>query len=485
MSGTVAALDLGATSGRVVVGHIGRNTLEMHEFGRFPNEPVIAGDRLHWNVLGLYSEALRGLRNAFQSHPDTLSVGIDSWAVDYALLHEGRMLGNPFHYRDERTERGVAITHAVVPHSELFARNGLQFLPFTTLYQLAAEHPAILGVADSLLLIPDLFAHLLTGNSRVEVTNASTTGLLRVYEREWDDELVNRLGLRRSILPPLISPGERIGMLRPSVAASLAAPEGVAVTAVASHDTASAVVAVPMEPESSVYISCGTWALVGVELERPVLSRDALEANFSNEGGVDGRVRLLRNVMGLWILNELLRQWECEGDSLDLSTLLGAAQDVDPRRVPVFDVDDPLFLPPGNMTSRIDAWCSAHDVTAPRTPAEYVRATIESLAHAFARAAQDAARIGGVAVGTIHLVGGGSLNALLCQRTADHAGLSVLAGPVEATALGNILVQARSLGLVGGSLEALRDLVARTHPPRRYEPRATAASGRGRPLSAP
>lgn len=470
-TGTVAAVDLGASSGRVIVGHVSADALETHEVARFSNQPVPVGDALHWNVLGLYSAVLTGLTDAFREFPGIRSIGVDSWAVDYALLRGGRLLGAPFHYRDQRTLRGVEYVHSVTSHSELFARNGLQFLPFTTLYQLASDDPAVLDIANRMLLIPDLITYLLTGQARGELTNASTTGLLRLHDRSWDDELVGRLGLARGILPPLISPGERIGMLRPAVAASLGAPGGVAVTAVGSHDTASAVVAVPMRAESAAYISCGTWGLVGVELERPVLSRDALEANFSNEGGVDGRVRLLRNVMGLWILNELVRQWKREGRPHDLASLLPASAEIDPHTVPVFDVDDPRFLPPGDMTGRIDSWCAEHDVAAPRTAAGYARATVESLAHAFARTVREAGRIGGVHVRTIHLVGGGSLNALLCQRTADLAGLPVLAGPVEATALGNILVQARSLGIVNGSLDALRDLVARAHPPHRYDPR--------------
>jgi rhamnulokinase len=227
-----------------------------------------------------------------------------------------------------------------------------------------------------------------------------------------------------------------------------------------------------MQADAAAYISCGTWGLVGVEVERLVLTPEALAANFTNEGGVDGRVRLLHNVMGLWVLSETVRGWErTEGHRIDLPTLLDSAREVDADRVPLFDVNDPRFLPPGDMPSRIDAWCAEHGRAAPRTRAEYTRAIVESLAQAFAESALEAGRIGGVDVRTIHIVGGGSLNELLCQRTADRSGLPVLAGPVEATALGNVLVQARALGLVSGSLESLRDLVARTHQPRRYAPR--------------
>lgn len=465
----VAAIDLGATSGRVMIGHVGPDTLEATAVARFPNDPVQTSDGLHWNILGLYGAAVNGLREALRAEPAIRSIGVDSWAVDYGLLRDGRLLGNPFHYRDARTGRGVEVVHERMPHAELYGRNGLQFLPFNTLYQLAAEPPELLAFADTALLIPDLIGFWLTGEARAEQTNASTTGLLRAGGG-WDDELVAALGLPRGILPPLIAPGDRLGGLRSELASAIGAGADVAVTAVGSHDTASAVVAVPMRADAAAYISCGTWGLVGVEVQHPVLTAEALAANFTNEGGVDGRVRLLRNIMGLWVLSEAVRTWERAGHRIDLPTLLDSADEVT-AAVPVFDVNDPRFLPPGDMPARIDAWCAEHGTAPPRTRAEYARSIVESLAQAFADAAHEAGRIGGVDVRTIHIVGGGSLNELLCRRTADRSGLPVLAGPVEATALGNVLVQARALGAVSGSLEALRDLVARTHAPRRFVPR--------------
>lgn len=472
-SGSVAAVDLGATSGRVIVGRVGPDTLETTAVARFANDPVDAGGELHWNLSGLYEHVLDGLREAFRFDSGIRSIGIDSWAVDYGLLTAGELRGEPFHYRDARTARGVAAVHATLGHPELYTRNGLQFLPFNTLYQLAAEDPEALREADAALLIPDLVAYRLTGIARAEHTNASTTGLLRWADRQWDTSLADSLGIPRRLLPELIAPGDRLGPLRVDIAERIGASPDVAVTAVGSHDTASAVVAVPMRADRAAYISCGTWGLVGVEVEGLVVTPEALAANFTNEGGVDGRVRLLRNVMGLWVLSETVRGWEREdGERIDLPGLLAAAADVPAAAVPVFDVDDPRFLPPGDMPGRIAAWCAEHDVVAPRGRAAITRSIIESLAQAFADTARLAARIGGVDVRTIHIVGGGALNELLCQRTADRAGMPVLAGPVEATALGNVLVQARAAGLVAGDLEALRDLVGRTHDPRRYEPRA-------------
>lgn len=470
--GSVAAVDLGATSGRVIVGRVGPDTLETTAVARFANDPVDTAGGLHWDFTGLYAHVLDGLREAFTLDGAIRSIGIDSWAVDYGLISGGQLRGEPFHYRDARTARGVAAVHARLPHADLYARNGLQYLPFNTLYQFAAEDPADLRDADTALLIPDLVAYRLTGIARAEHTNASTTGLLRWDERAWDASLADTLGIPRRLLPELIAPGERLGRLRPEIAERIGARPDVAVTAVGSHDTASAVVAVPMQADRAAYISCGTWGLVGVEVDRVVVTPEALAAKVTNEGGVDGRVRLLHNVMGLWVLSETVRGWEREdGDRIDLSGLLAAAADVPPTAVPVFDVDDPRFLPPGDMPARIEAWCAEHDVAAPRDRAEITRSIIESLAQAFADTALLAGRIGGVDVRTIHIVGGGALNELLCQRTADRAGMPVLAGPVEATALGNVLVQARAVGLVSGDLEALRDLVARTHEPRRYAPR--------------
>ena len=293
---------------------------------------------------------------------------------------------------------------------------------------------------------------------------------------EWDDELIGRLGLPESVFAPLVSPGESIGRLRRGVAAELGATPGLEVVAVGSHDTASAVVAVPMRPESAAYISCGTWGLVGVELERPVTTDGAREANFTNEGGVDGRVRFLHNVMGLWLLSESVRQWEREGATVELSELLAAAASVT-SPVSIFDANDARFLAPGDLPGRIAEWCSEHGVAPPANRAEFARSIIESLAEAFAGAVRSASILSGIDVETIHVVGGGALNELLCQRTADRAGLPVLAGPVEATAIGNVLVQARAQGFAGRDLDSLRALVAAAFAPVRYEPRTGGTRG--------
>ena len=471
--GAVAAVDLGATSGRVMIGRVdaAAGTLALEQVARFPNGGVRLASGLHWDLTALHAHALRGLADAVRTEPDIASVGIDSWAVDYTLLRGHRMLGEPFHYRDERTERGVEAVHAKVPFAELYRRNGLQFLPFNTLYQLAAEGDA-LDLADALLLVPDALAFQLTGARVAERTNASTTGLVRVADGTWDTGLMDTLGYDRTLFGELVDPGAPLGALRPAMAREVGA--ALEVVAVGSHDTASAVVAVPMtDPSTAAYISCGTWGLVGLELEHAVTSDAAREANFTNEGGVDGRVRFLHNVMGLWLLSESVRQWEREtGQAIDLPTLLADAGEVPASAVAVFDANDPRFMAPGDLPARIAGWYREHDLPVPSTRAAFARAIVESLAEAFADAVRDAARLAGRDLETIHIVGGGSLNRLLCQRTADRAGLPVLAGPVEATAIGNVLVQARAQGWFGAdaSLEQLRTLVASAYAPRRFTP---------------
>ncbi|TFC50499.1 rhamnulokinase [Cryobacterium shii] len=467
MIASLAAVDLGATSGRVMLGHVSHNHLSVRPVARFPNIPVRTIDGLHWNILELYRSVVAGLGAAVREDPAIASVAVDSWAVDYALMRGGRMLGTPYHYRDERNLPAVEATHALVGPQELYAANGLQFLSFNTLYQLAADRSAgVLDLADGFLLIPDLFNYWLTGQQFAEQTNASTTGLLSISTGDWDHALIERLGLPRGVLPSLVTPGTPLGGLLPSVDVA----SSMTVTTVGSHDTASAVVAVPATNPDFAYISCGTWGLVGVELEHPVLTDAARAANFTNEGGVDGQVRFLHNVMGLWILSESVRDWQRTDPTLELPGLLAAAAAL-ATPVSVFDADDPTFLVPGEMPARIAEWCRDHGVSAPRSPVEFVRSIIESLAVAFVNAVRSASELSGKTVSVIHIVGGGSQNELLCQLIADRAGMPVLAGPVEATAVGNVLVQARTHGLVDGSLESLRSLVATAFSPRRHLPK--------------
>lgn len=465
---TVAAIDLGASGGRVVRAHVRPGRVDAVPVHRFANGGVRAGGTLHWDVLGLYREMLAGLRAAGPVD----SLGIDTWGVDFGLLDAtGALVGNPVHYRDARTD-GVA-DRVLIPPEELYAATGLQVLPFNTIYQLlaAAGTPA-LEAARSLLLMPDLLGYWLTGERVAEVTNASTTGLLDPGTRTWDTALMRRVGIDPGLFAALREPGARIGELRVEVAAEAGQHPGTAVHAVGSHDTASAVVAVPADRERFAYISCGTWSLVGVELDRPVRTETSRVANFSNELGVDGTVRYLRNVMGLWLLQECLREWGAEDD---LTALLAAATR-EPELAAVIDAGAPAFIAPGRMPARIVDACRATGQDVPRTRAGIVRAILDSLALAHRRAVREAVDLSGRDVDVVHVVGGGARNELLCQLTADACGRPVVAGPVEATALGSVLVQARALGSLSGDLTALRAVAARSARLQRYEPDRTRAA---------
>ncbi|PWR04807.1 rhamnulokinase [Micromonospora acroterricola] len=450
-----------------MVARVEPGRLELEEAHRFRNDPVRVAGTLHWDVLALYRGVLDGLRAA----GPVASIGIDTWAVDYGLLDAtGALLGNPVHYRDGRTDGVGDQVAKQLGQERLYATTGLQHLPFNTLYQLvAAAGTPQLDMAHHLLLIPDLIAYWLTGEIGAEITNASTTQVYDLRRRAWATDLMVEAGIRSELFPPLREPGTRIGPVLPA----LGLPGAPTVVAVGSHDTASAVVGVPAAGEHFAYISCGTWSLVGVELDAPVLSEPSRRANFTNESGVDGTIRYLRNVMGLWPLQESLRAW----GATDLPDLLRQAAG-EPAFRSVVDLDDPTFLRPGDMPARIADTCRRTGEPVPTTPAATVRCILDSLALAHRRAVQQAQLLAGRHVDAVHVVGGGARNDLLCQLTADACGLPVLAGPVEATALGNVLVQARALGILGGDLPALRAVLRQTHQIVRYEPRATETAWR-------
>lgn len=485
-----AAVDLGASSGRVMLGDVGGadgGRLELVEAARFRNGgvevPTGAGTldtALHWDVLGLWQDALAGLRRAGELAAQlpggragrVETVGVDTWAVDYALLAaDGSLLGAPRSYRDERTDGLLEQLDARISPERLYERNGLQRLPFTTLYQLVAEASGPhLDRASTLLLLPDLLGYWLSGHVGAESSNASTTGLADVRTGRWAPDLVALAGVGPALLPPVHDAGRVLGGLRPAVAAATGL-EGARLVAVGTHDTASAVVAVPATTDRFAYVACGTWGLVGVELREPVTSAASLAAGFTNERGVDGRVRYLHNVMGLWVLQGCLADWRLGADAL--AGLLEAAA-AEPGGV-VVDVDAPAFLAPPSadrpMVARLQEAARASGQPVPQERPAVVRCVLDSLAAAFARAVDDASRLSGRDVDVVHLVGGGARNALLCQLTADACGRPVLAGPVEATALGSVLVQARAVGTLSGELEDLRALVAATHDVVRYDPR--------------
>ena len=471
---SLAAVDLGASSGRVMLGRVGPGRLDLTQVRRFHNGAVRLPDGLYWDILGLYQDILAGLRDAYRQEPALAGLGIDTWAVDYGLLDSrGSLVGNPRNYRDPRTDEVIDTVQQRVSAADLYAANGLQHLPFNTLYQFAAEP----DLADKrALLIPDLLGYWLTGRQVTEQTNASTTGLLGARTGDWDTELIDRLGLPAGLLPPVLAPGRTVGELTAAVREDTGIDRALTVTTVGSHDTASAIVGVPAENPNFAYISCGTWGLVGVELDAPVLTDESRQANFTNERGVDGTVRYLRNVMGLWILSETLRTWRLHGRSRPLPELIAAAAER-PGGGPVFDPDDPRLLAPGDMPGRISLLLRETGQTPPDTPAGTVRCILDSLAATFAARIEDAQRLSGRQIDVVHVVGGGSQNQLLCQLVADASRRPVVAGPVEATALGNILVQARTHGALHGDLRELRRHLRSAISTTTYRPRVIAAHG--------
>ena len=455
-----AGIDLGAESGRVVVGRLEGGRASVEVIHRFANRSVRLPDGLHWNLLSLFGEALAGLRRA--TRDESLSgVGVDAWGVDYALLDEsGRVLGLPFHYRDARTAGMIARAHSRVPRDELYAATGIQTMPINTVFQLLAEEgtPA-LAAAKRIGLVPDLLAFWLSGEFANEATIASTTGLLDARSGMWARELIDRLGL-----PPgpftgaPVEPGTPLGPLLGHHEAG-----AVQVHAVAGHDTASAFVAAPLRTPHAAVLSSGTWSLLGLELDEPALTPEAAAFNLTNERGVDGTIRLLRNVMGLWLVQECRRSFGLEYE--ELNRLAEEARD----DVPLFDPDADAFLAPRDMPAAVARACTASGQAPPETPGEFIRSILVSLACKYRLVLERLMRVSGRRVDVVHIIGGGVRNELLCRLTADVVGLRVLAGPVEATALGNVLVQARATGELG-SLADIRAVSAASADPAVYEP---------------
>lgn len=464
---TWLAIDLGAESGRALTGRFDGERIALSEVHRFANTPVQLPDGLYWDALALYQQTIGSIRAGHAAGPID-SVGIDGWAVDYGLLdRDGALLGNPLHYRNPRFGPMLAELDRRAAPEELYRRTGIQSLPINTTCQLLAQAARpVLAAADRLLLIPDLLRYWLNGEAMAELTNASTTQLLGAETGRWDPYVAAAVGIDPAILPPLVQPGTVTGPITGPAAADLGV--SVPVVAVGSHDTASAVAAIPATGSTFGYISSGTWSLVGVERREPTLNEAARSANLTNERGIDGTFRLLKNVMGLWLLQECRRAWQRDGHDLSYSTLRDLAR-LAPAFGPVIDPDDPRLLAPGDMPNRIRALCREAGQTPPDSPGEITRCILESLACAY-RSAFEAIRVAtGQPVTVIQVVGGGARNDLLCQLTADATGLPVLAGPVEATAVGNLLVQAMAAGEVCSHRE-LREVVARSTVIERYDP---------------
>ncbi len=468
------AIDLGAESGRAVVGQFDGQKLSLEPLHRFPNGPVKVRDSLYWDVLRLYSEIKNALglyRERFSA--PLSSLGVDTWGVDFALLSStDELLGNPHHYRDPRTEGMLEAAFERVPRQEIFFQTGIQFMEINTLYQLLslrlANDPA-LDQAAALLMMPDLFNYWLTGIRTCEFSIATTSQCYDTQQRKWADDLLTRLDIPRHIFLDVIQPGTVIGPLEKGVARDVGL-DGVSVIAPACHDTGSAVAAVPAQGDDFAYLSSGTWSLIGVETPEPVITQESLDFNFTNEGGVFGTLRLLKNIMGLWLVQECRRTWAAAGESLSYSDLTEMAAAAPPFG-PVLEPDSRDFLRPGDMPQRIQRFCARTGQRIPQTKGEIVRCALESLALKYRWAIEKLELMLGRALHTIHVVGGGSQNTLLCQLTADATGKMVIAGPIEATAIGNVLMQAIAQGDIANLSEG-RDLVRRSFDMVAYEPRA-------------
>ena len=467
----VAAIDLGAESGRVMLVRFDGQQLVLQEVHRFPNRPLLLHEHRFWNMDALWGETLTGLRKARQAADTLDSIGVDTWGVDYGLVDShGLLSGNPYQYRDHRTDGVMEQVFARVPRDTLYRRTGIQFMPINTLFQLYAHEqmqPDELARAHRLLLIPDLLHSMLSGAQVCERTNATTTQCWDPVAGKWAMDILEQLAIPTHMLPPVVEPGTLLGTVVPELRHDLGTAR---VIAPATHDTASAIVAIPaQQQENWGYISSGTWSLVGVELHHPVMATEALAANCTNEGGVFGTTRFLKNVMGLWLLQECQRSFARGGQALDYDTLLASVYTV-PAFAALIDPDDPRFLAPEDMPEVINAYLREHGQAPLATPAAFARCIMESLVLRYCEVFQQVSRLTGRAISVIHVLGGGARNTLLNQWLADALGVVVIAGPFEATAQGNALMQLVGLGELR-TLEEVR-AIAQNAATRMFSPRS-------------
>ncbi len=466
------AVDLGASSGRAFLGSFDGAGISLSEVHRFPNEPVQVVGSLHWDALRIMHEVKQGLAKAARESRNLESIGVDTWGVDFALLDsDGALVSNPYHYRDSRTEGVMERAFGRVSREDIYRTTGVQFLSFNTLYQiLAMEDSPLLEAAETLLMIPDLISYWLTGEKASEYTVATTTQLYDLDAGGWASTLMRRMNIPERIFPEILPSGTQLGALLPEIADETGAGR-LPVTAAATHDTASAVVAVPADGPFA-YISSGTWSLVGVETTRPFATEDGLRRNFTNEGGFGGTIRLLRNVMGLWLLQESRRTWARQGRDYSYEELAHMAESAPPFEA-LIDPDHSSFLAPGDMPARIREFCVKTGQTPVEEPGAVARCIFESLALKYRWVLERAEEVSGQRAGTVHVVGGGAQNALLCRLTAGATRRPVVAGPVEATALGNLMVQAFGRGYVS-SLEEIRSVVRASVEVQTYLPEGSA-----------
>jgi rhamnulokinase len=465
------ALDLGAESGRSILGTIRDGQLSVDELFRFPNHMKQFESHLRWDMDELFANIKEGLRCASRSSVRPESVAVDTWGVDFGFLKsDGRLLEPPCAYRDLRTNGMMEKFFQRVPRERVYELTGNQFMQLNSLYQLYAavlEDPGLFERAARLLFMPDLFNYLLTGEMKSEFTVATTSQIFNPRTMDWDQELLSAVAIPRSVMQEIVQPGTRLGLLKRSVAEETGLKD-LGVIAVASHDTGSAIAAVPAEGEDWAYISSGTWSLMGVEIDVPIITEDGLNANFTNEGGVEGTFRFLKNIMGLWLLQQCRKEW-LSSTQYSYDDLMRLANEAKPFRS-LIDPDYSDFFNPSSMQESIRGYCRKTGQSAPENPAEFVRCILESLALKYRTTLEQLRLLTGRKIAKVHIIGGGSQNRLLCQYAANAMGVPVIAGPIEATAIGNILMQAHALGHVG-SLDEIRSIVAQSLQPVRYEPK--------------
>lgn len=465
------AIDLGASSGRGIVGSFDGERLSLRENHRFSNDPVIINGRMYWDILRIFHEIKQSITRTVLDNDNVRSIGIDTWGVDYALIDRyGRMLANPTHYRDTRTSGIADYVAKKIPLEQLYTAAGIQCLNFNTIFQLVADlrdDPRAFERAERMLNIPDLLNYFLTGNMANEYTILSTGALLNASKRDYAFDLTDRLGIPRKLFGKIVQPGYRVGKLLPQVLEETGKTDADVIT-VASHDTASAVIAVPTQEKDFIYISSGTWSLMGTELDDPLINEQSHALNFTNEGGAMKKIRFLKNIMGLWLIQESRRQWRREGNEYSFAQMEAWAKECKPLRS-FIDPDDASFATPGNMPERVREYCRRTAQPVPETVGEVVRCIYESLALKYRKTAESIQALMGREAKVIHVVGGGTKDRFLSQMTADACGIPVAAGPEEATAIGNLMMQAIAAGEVADLAQA-RQIVAASFELKRYEP---------------
>lgn len=466
----VLTFDFGASSGRAIVASYENGRLDMKEVHRFTNDPVMINGVLYWDILRLFHEIKQGIVAA-KLDGGFDAIGIDTWGVDYGIIDvDGNLAENPVCYRDTNAKGIENEVYKIISEEELYLRTGVQYQDFNSLYRIfntVKNYNRKIESCDKLLFIPDLFAYFLTGAKRTELTFAGTTNLLDPITKQWDWEVIEKLGMPKSIFADIIKPGETYGLLKENIAEELGCPQ-VPVIAVASHDTASAIFSIPTDEKDFVYISCGTWSLFGTELKEPILKKEAMEAKYTNEGGYDDTIIFLKNIMGMWIFQETCRQWKREGKEINYDVFVAAAAAEKPFES-FINPDDPVFSPYGNMPKRIKSFCEQTGQSVPETDGEICRCIYQSLAMKYRQALEHLEKITGKKYDRIHMVGGGINNKLVCQFAADFCNVTVYAGPVEATATGNALAQFIALGEVSDVWEA-RKIVADNTDMKIYTP---------------